>query len=451
MPHKSDSIIPDVIVIGGGFSSAILTHTLSKQGYTVIVLEASERLGGRLSTIELNGRAIDAGCSFVHGYSDSHPLHALSSELGVEIEYAGATKPAIISNKEALDDATAATLQTALTKAIEAAKDSKTHTAHNSLKKVLLESLESTIDGKETLALATAYINSLDAPLGMPVEEVTDLTRFGWEKPLDGKDALVKGGYAVLFDAIWQSALDTGKVTVLKEQKCVSISTKDKVKTIVSTTRGQLESKVIVCTVPLSTLSTIEFHPPLPAEKQSAIADTRVGLLEKLICTYKKNWWGDRNSFTILPTRSTHHSAKEVLESHVLNVQAFENHPTLLIYLPPGAVRLLAMYSKQEVENAGAEVLAESLGGADVDKKSATPLKTHLTTWKKDSNSNGATTTYCTPQQLRALQTAVADDRLGFGGEHTEIDNHGSVNGAVLSGLREAKRVAGYLERRAAN
>lgn len=425
-----------------GFAAAILTHSLAKQGYSVIVLEASERLGGRLNTITLNSHAVDVGCSFIHGYSDTHPLKKLAGDLGVDIEYAGAARPAIIGRDGQLDDATQSVIEKAFAEAVQKAKSTSTPTP---LKDMLLDSLSSSIEDPHTLSLATSYINSLDAPLGMPVEDVADVRRFGWESGLEGSDALVCGGYATLFDKIWEDALRTNRVTILHEQKCVSVSTKDPVKTIVSTTRGQLESKVVVCTAPLSTLPGIEFHPPLPQDKQAAIQETRTGLLEKLVFTYSEKWWGDRNSFTILPIRDTHHSAKEVLESHVLNVQAFDTHPTLLIYLPPGAIRRLSMYSKQEVQQAGAEVLSERLG-----TEHKHPLKAFVTTWKKDANSNGATTTYCTPQQLQSLQNAVSD-RLGFGGEHTEIDNHGSVNGAVLSGLREAERVSSYLTRRASS
>ena len=37
--------------------------------------------------------------------------------------------------------------------------------------------------------------------------------------------------------------------------------------------------------------------------------------------------------------------------------------------------------------------------------------------------------------------------RLGFAGEHTDLDGRGSVVGAVVSGEREGERVAGMLER----
>ncbi|EOR01849.1 Lysine-specific histone demethylase 1-like protein 1 [Wallemia ichthyophaga EXF-994] len=448
MPHKSDSIIPDAIVIGAGFSSAILTHTLAKSGYSVIVLEASERLGGRMNTLALNNHAIDAGCSFIHGYSHTHPLHSLAMDLGVDIEHPPPTNDLIIDSNGPLDPAAQRSIQAALSLAINVAQDS---CADTPLLHLLRSSLSSSLSDQHLLHLASQLIHSLDAPLGIPIENFHDARRFHWEKPLQGSDAVVKGGYATLLNAVWDDAVRTGKVSVLHEHTCVSVSTKDPVKCIVSTQRGQLESKVVVCTAPLATLPSIQFQPPLPQQKQEAITETKTGLLEKLIFTYSERWWsGDANpSFTLLPTTDSQHTPKEILLSHVLNVQTF-SHPSLLIYLPPGAIRALAMYSKQDVQRAGAEVLAERLPRvAGVAHAASTPLAAHLTTWKKDSTSNGATTTYTTPQQLHALQAPSTDGRLGFAGEHTEIHNHGSVNGAVMSGFREAHRVSEYLSRRA--
>ncbi|TIB79379.1 amine oxidase [Wallemia mellicola] len=450
MGHPSDNIITDAIVIGSGFAGAILARKLAKQGRSVIVIESRERLGGRTNTIRLGDHDIDAGCSFIHGYSDSHPLATLSKELAVDVQIAGPKESTdvgsvIIGKRGPLDTGLQKQIQDALGKAVDTAKASN---ENRPLADVIDASLNETLQG-ETLAIAKEYVGSLDAPLGLPVNEIPDVSRFGWEKGLDGVDAVVTRGYSHLMSRIWEDALATDKVRIYYDHGVVSLSTKDKVKSIISTHRGQFEAKVVVCTVPLATLqnpkTAIEFHPELSKEKQEAIKSTPVGLLEKLIYTYDDYWWRSSyktGGFAILPTKKSFTSAKEILESHVLNVQTFPNHPSLLIFLPAGAIRLLKCYSRQEVEEAGAEVLAERLGGVKA-------RKAYSTSWLKEQDTNGATSTYASPEHLKALQQATDDDRLGFAGEHTEIDNHGSVNGAVLSGLREAERVERYLEKRA--
>ncbi len=51
----------DCLVIGGGISGLIAAYELSKSGNDVLLLEASDRLGGSISTIELNGFQVDSG------------------------------------------------------------------------------------------------------------------------------------------------------------------------------------------------------------------------------------------------------------------------------------------------------------------------------------------------------------------------------------------------------
>lgn len=73
-------------------------------------------------------------------------------------------------------------IQDALGKAVKTAKASN---ENRTLADVIDASLSETLQG-ETLTIAKEYVGSLDAPLGLPVNEITDLSRFGWEKGLDG-------------------------------------------------------------------------------------------------------------------------------------------------------------------------------------------------------------------------------------------------------------------------
>jgi phytoene dehydrogenase-like protein len=58
-----------VIVIGAGISGLSAAHTLEKRGCTVIVLEANDRIGGRIKSVPLglNSTTIDMEASWIHG------------------------------------------------------------------------------------------------------------------------------------------------------------------------------------------------------------------------------------------------------------------------------------------------------------------------------------------------------------------------------------------------
>jgi monoamine oxidase len=58
---------PDVIVIGAGVSGLTVTRDLTLAGLRVLVLEARDRLGGRVMTHQTADGPIELGAEFVHG------------------------------------------------------------------------------------------------------------------------------------------------------------------------------------------------------------------------------------------------------------------------------------------------------------------------------------------------------------------------------------------------
>ena len=73
----------DVVVVGGGLSGLVAARQVARTGRSVLVVEARDRVGGRLLNHELKaGRVIEAGGAFV-GPTQNH-IKALAAELGVE-------------------------------------------------------------------------------------------------------------------------------------------------------------------------------------------------------------------------------------------------------------------------------------------------------------------------------------------------------------------------------
>ncbi|WP_249295600.1 protoporphyrinogen oxidase [Agrococcus sp. Marseille-Q4369] len=71
----------DTIVVGAGVAGLTVAHDLAGRGYRVLVLEASDRLGGVASGIEVDGLALDAGAeSFA---TRGGAVAELAAELGL--------------------------------------------------------------------------------------------------------------------------------------------------------------------------------------------------------------------------------------------------------------------------------------------------------------------------------------------------------------------------------
>ena len=62
--RNDDSVIDkSVIVVGGGISGLAAARRLKEKGFTVTVLEAQDRVGGRLRSNRTLGIAFDEGAS----------------------------------------------------------------------------------------------------------------------------------------------------------------------------------------------------------------------------------------------------------------------------------------------------------------------------------------------------------------------------------------------------
>jgi monoamine oxidase len=82
MAHPT-SLEADVIVVGAGLSGMIAARKLLEAGLTPLILEADERVGGRILTQEvIPGLPVELGAQWI---GDTHArMFRLAAELGVE-------------------------------------------------------------------------------------------------------------------------------------------------------------------------------------------------------------------------------------------------------------------------------------------------------------------------------------------------------------------------------
>jgi len=89
----------DVVVVGAGLSGLASARRLRREGLSVAVLEARDRVGGRTCTVRVEGQSIDVGGQWVGPGQDR--VLALIEELGVELfpqHHAGASTVEIDGN-----------------------------------------------------------------------------------------------------------------------------------------------------------------------------------------------------------------------------------------------------------------------------------------------------------------------------------------------------------------
>lgn len=307
----------------------------------------------------------------------------------------------------------------------------------------------------------------MEVPLGLKLEKAS-LRWSGWESTTSfaGSDASPEGGYEELVNKVMNQAKSHGAEvhldTVIKGfqqgKDCVFVST---------ASGDRFLAKTAICTIPLGVLKRFPestFEPPLPPRMLDAIEGTHVGVLEKLLLHYPAAWWPDAEkvgSYTFLPTSPTPteiSTPEEIFAGSTLVCASFScptlpnSNSTLLTYLSETPATLLLQQSPDAVAKAYHQFLVSRFKPSTPPPE---PLESKLTTWLTDPFSFGATTTPSivsengerSPMDFKELSRPVWGGRLGFAGEHTEMEHRGSVAGAVISGLREAERVDRFLSK----
>lgn len=274
-----------VVVVGAGAAGAAAARLLADAGAEVIVLEGSDRTGGRLRTETPEGWPVpvELGASWVHDI-DASDLATRLDDLEVDT-VAFDYEPTLLDaddERSADLDADAAEAAGAVAAAIEWADGQDDD---RSLAEALRESgAAEEVDPQVLDVLLRAEIA---AEYGAGAEELS--AWWGTAEGSEGDDLLVVGGYQRLVDDL----LDD--LDVRLEQPVEAIDrTGDGV--VVRTTDGEaIDADQVLVTVPLGALQAdaIEFDPPLPEPHRDALASLGMGLLDKVWLRWDEPWWTD--------------------------------------------------------------------------------------------------------------------------------------------------------------
>lgn len=333
-----------------------------------------------------------------------------------------------------------------------------------------------------TTSLASVLLPTLSTPELAALARTTEIGAgvkledlsakfWGFGKGFGGTDGFPVNGYQTVLQSL-VGGLEQAGGKVELEKEVVGVEDLGVGRGVKLTTRSgeTYTARTVISTIPLAVLqrSPPTFSPPLPASLLATIERTRVGVLEKVVLAYDAAWWPEPDTYgqyLLLPTVTTPtanpSTLADLFAQTTLNVSSFARiaqtpHPTLLIYLGADAGSYISRHTSEEVIDALHLYLTQRLSTPSAPAPSA--QKSVVTTWLSDPFSFGATSSPVTlatsadgeqasPLDFITLGRSLWDGRLGFAGEHTDLDNRGSATGAVISGKREGERVKELLER----
>jgi monoamine oxidase len=439
---------PDVIIVGAGAAGLRAALDLARAGMQVSILEARDRIGGRIFTKHdlVCNAPVELGAEFVHGCPSEiwdllrkHKLRAHELEGETWCYQDGALSQCDVFSDvdellERMDDRSPdQSFSEFLEKCCTGMQDSKLQ------------------DAREW---ARSYVIGFHAadPRLISVHSLVKGIRA--DEEIDGDRAFrIRGGYAALIDVFRKQVHDTG-VDIRLNTLVRSVDwNHGLVEMIGEDVNGSITTSAprVLITVPLPVLQdgNVRFSPELPPEKIDALKKLEMGKVIRVTLRFRERFWEN-----VQPPRSA--KSRSNLSFLVSHEEWFptwwtmlpEKLPLITGWAPFRHAERLSGRSQDFIADKAMQALSRLLSISRKDLESLLE-ELYCHDWQNDPFSLGAYS-YVKVGGDRAQEALAAPlgTTLYFAGEATDISgHHGTVHGAIASGKRAAREILQTIQR----
>jgi len=405
-------------VIGAGFAGLAAAYKLQQLGFDVLVLESSQRIGGRVYSHPLaNKQVVELGAEWI-GASHERVI-ALCKEFDLTLDNNQFDTHLIYKGK--YYNNTEWDYSESWNRALEKLKE-----AYPNLSQKEQEALDK-MDWWRLLVNSGCEDKDLDlmelidsTDFGESIRHVsayTGLAQKAGSSPKNEMDYKIVGGNIRLAEQL-MSAVGQDKIRLNHSVR--SIEQHKKVK--VSCTNGEVfEFDKIVCALPTYALSKIAWSPALPASKVAAINELQYARINKHVVTFEERFWKDE-AFDMVTDECPHYFY------HATKNQAGPSG-ALISYTIGDKAAIFANRSKAAAATDINNTLAPHFG--DIAAKIADQTNFY---WGDNASSKGAYALYGKDQWFR-IKPVLAQNfkNVHFAGEHL-ADWQGFMEGAIVTG-----------------
>jgi monoamine oxidase len=413
----------DVVIVGAGAAGIAAARQLTAAGRRVVIVEASDRIGGRAHTQIFGGGHADLGANVLYG-ADANPIARLAAMQKVEIVRASPATHLRVGKR--------------------VAREGEVEIFLSSLARTRRAIQEGGRAGRAVNAASffpkdvTEWRPSVDFMLGA-FERGRDLSEIAAQdiamSAERGDAAYARGGAGALLAKLAQG------VTVRLSSPATRISTWKN--TYVETSRGGIAARAVIVTASTAVLAAqkIKFEPALPANIGEAFAKLPLGALERIVVDLPGNPLGlakDERVFEQATDAKAASMLANVDGGSLGYIDIGGKFAAELAGRGPGALTTFAR-----------EWIGETFGN-DAIKAIARATSSH---WVKEPwILGGASVAIPGAQGLRKVLSDGVRDRIWFAGEATHETQCGTLTGAWESGERAAdavlRRIGGAARRR---
>ncbi|XP_076458889.1 spermine oxidase-like isoform X2 [Babylonia areolata] len=451
-----------VVVVGAGVSGLSTAHHLLEAGFSnVTLLEGSNRVGGRVRSVEVSeGVVVELGATCIHGASADNPIFSLATQWGLASSLVPLNRIGgqyYRENGEIIDKALVEQvwnlyLDMETDMATMAESDDRTEalqdrtTVAQFVEKARPQILQHFPEGEEREAADKAFnsmLNYLQFMSGDCLDK-TSADLFGQYKTIPGPEMMFTGkGYSGFIEKLREKIPD--EVIQLNTEVTKICWGGDQVEILCKENKTYSADHVVV-TCSLGHLKAnyqSMFEPPLPASKAGAIQRRGFGPVTKLFLYFdqptrqegiKLAWSSHGDPIT--------ESSQWVKSFTWLDMQPTNTKTIGGPFAGEGAVMMESL-PEEDVAAQCTKLLRQFLR----DPSFPEPSKVLRSDWNSSPLYKGGYSYPSNESQVDDVQHLAApvpnrdQPRILFAGEATHPDYYSTVHGAYLSGVRESKRL----------
>jgi monoamine oxidase len=390
------------IVIGAGLAGLAAADELARGGAEVQMFEARDRVGGRVWSVPFGGAVVERGAEFV--LPDNSAFRRLAARFGLTLvrkgTHYGAREPRGVGR------VTAAQLDAALSQ-LATARPLPGESVAQLLGRAALDPVPAAVI-RARLEVSCAYpADDLDA--AVVSEAGTAFGTFDTHTVHGGNQRLAQA----LADAVGTERMALSAPVTRLRHGADGVT--------VTAAGHQQAADAAVLAIPASVSGQVEFDPPLPDGKATALAAVRYGHAAKLFIPLREP--AAPSATMSVPERFWCFTQLGVDGRPLPVLGAFAGTPEALaaLELAAGPSRWTASAARLRPD------LALDAGGA------------LLATWSDDPWVRGAYSARSVSSPVDSDELARPVGRLAFAGEHTAGPDHAMMEGAIRSGVRAAR------------
>lgn len=423
----------DVVVLGAGMAGLSAARSLAETGRRVLVVEARDRVGGRIFTRRAGSETVELGAEFIHGRPAE--LWALVAEAGLTTVERTGDRVVFSGGEVCVDEDGAEEEQEddPMFAPVEALKD------YAGPDLSFADYLESSGVAPELRGAALGYVEGFNAADATQASSVALGAQQRAEDEIEG-DRLwhIEGGYDLL-PAFLAERIRASGGEIRLNTAAASIDWQPG-RVEVRTSAGHFRAAQCIVALPLAVLQAggVAFQPQ-PAGLSTALGRLREGPVCRFTLVFRTAFWRSKPEFEHLSFLLTPESRPGVW---------WTAHPgesaTITGWVGgPRALPLLEL-ADDELGARACTILAEAWS-LPMALLRAELLGVHRHDWQADPYALGAYTwlpvgALDAPSAPETLAQPV-EGTLFFAGEHTDTTAHwGTVHAALRSGLRAAEQ-----------